>query len=58
MTDRSRQTIGIVAQYTIGVGLISLAMTIGVGIWKVSAMFTTVKVEHEQIFTLIREKCK
>ena len=46
------------AQYTVAIAIFSLAITIGVGIWKVSSMFTTVKVEHDQIFQMIREKCK
>lgn len=58
MTERNRQTVGIVAQFTLALSVIGLAGTIAVGIWRASAMFTTVKVEHEQIFQMIREKCK
>lgn len=46
------------AQFTLALSVVGLAGTIAVGIWRASAMFTTVKVEHEQIFQMIKEKCK
>lgn len=58
MTDRNRQNMGIVAQFTLALSVIGLAGTIAVGIWKASAMWTTVSTEHQQIFQIIREKCK
>lgn len=58
MTDRNRQTAGIVAQFTLALSVIGLAGTIAVGIWKASAMWTTVTTEHQQIFQMIKERCK
>lgn len=58
MTDRTRQTAGLVAQFGLAVSIAGLTLTLGVGIWKLSAMFTTVQVEHQQIFQIIKEKCK
>lgn len=58
MTEKTRQTAGLIAQFGLAASIAGLTITIGIGIWKFSAMFTTVKIEHEQIFQMIREKCK
>ena len=55
MTDRTRQTAGLVAQFSVAFGLITLTLAIAGATWRASAMFTTVTIQHEQLFQLARE---
>lgn len=55
VTDRSRQTAGLAAQFTIGFGLITLSMAIAGATWRASAMFTTMTIQHAQLFQIARE---
>lgn len=46
VTDRNRQNLGIVGQFSTVVALIAVAASI----WQVAAGFTTATIQHQQLF--------
>jgi hypothetical protein len=61
MTDR-QQRLSTTALFSVAVAIISLTITVGVGIARIGAIYGTVSNEHQQIFRELRElaerKCR